>query len=164
MRALILLTLVFLAFSSACEPPEATQLTLAEREAISDTIRQLADQFFADFNALDFDAAMAPFSSDLVWAEQGHMGANRDSLDVAWRGVFESIQEVTSGDWTEVHIRVLGPDAAVFNGSFDWHGTGVNSEAVGGPGVWTTVWVRTDQGWQIVHGHESYAMPEPEGM
>lgn len=164
MRTFVLITLGLSAAVSACQAPGPAPMTMAEREAIADTIRQLSDQFFTDFRSLDFEAAMAPYSSDIVWAEQGHLGANRDSLEAAWSGFFESIREVTSGDWEEVHVRVLGPDAAVYTASYSWAGTDLNGEPVGGPGVWTTVWVRSDQGWRIVQGHESYPVAESGEM
>ncbi len=104
---------------------------------------------------------MAPYASEIVWAENGVLGANRDSLATAWAGFFAAIQEVTSGDWDEVHIKVLGPAAAVFTASFDWAGIDTTGAELGGRGVWTTVWERTADGWKIVQGHESY-LPPPE--
>lgn len=157
MRRMILPLMLLVA--TACQPA-ATELTEEQRAAIADTVRQLADTFFEDFRALDFDRAMAPYGSELVWAENGVLAANRDSLDTAWRGLFASTQEVTSGDWGEVHVKVLGPDAAVFTATFDWAGVDTSGAQIGNPGVWTTVWLRTDEGWKIVHGHESYPTTE----
>jgi ketosteroid isomerase-like protein len=123
----------------------------------------LADTYFEDFRALDFDRLVAPFASEVVWAENGVIGANRDSLDTAWSGFFASMQEVTSGDWGEVHIKVLGPAAAVFTASFDWAGVDTAGVHLGVAGVWTTVWERTAEGWKIVQGHESF-LPPPASM
>ncbi|NIM49961.1 MAG: DUF3225 domain-containing protein [Gemmatimonadales bacterium] len=159
MRRMILPLMLLVA--AACQPA-TTELTEEQRAAIADTVRQLADTFFEDFRALDFDRAMAPWASELVWAENGVLGANRDSLDTVWRGMFASIQEVTSGDWGEVHVKVLGPDAAVFSATFDWAGVDTSGAQIGTAGVWTTVWLRTDEGWKIVHGHESF--PPGESM
>ncbi|UCG87443.1 MAG: nuclear transport factor 2 family protein [Gemmatimonadota bacterium] len=153
---------VVLGFLAACQPA-TTEFTEEQRAAVADTVRQLADTFFDDFKALDFDRAMAPYADDLVWAESGVVGANRDSLETAWRGVFALFREVTAGEWTEVHIEVLGPDAAAFTASFDWAGVDTSGAQVGGSGAWTTVWQRTAEGWKIVQGHESY-LPAPESM
>jgi len=146
----------------ACQPA-AVELTEEQTAAIADTVRQQADAFFDAFRVLDSDRAMAPFGSDLVWAENAVLGADRDSMVTAWRGIFAAMRQVTSGDWGEVHIKVLGPDAAVFSGTFDWAGVDTTGAPVGAAGVWTTVWVRTAEGWKVTHGHESFA-PRVEPM
>ncbi len=155
MHRTIIPALAFCVAAVACQPA-TTELTEEQKAAIADTVSQLADTFFEDFRALDFDRMMAPYGSEVVWAENGALGTNRDSLVTAWSGLIAAIQEVTSGDWGEVHVKVLGPDAAVFTATFDWAGVDSSGAQVGNPGVWTTVWLRTDEGWKIVHGHESY--------
>ncbi|UCG87926.1 MAG: nuclear transport factor 2 family protein [Gemmatimonadota bacterium] len=145
---------------AACQPT-TTELTEEKRAAITDTVRQLADQSFDDFAALDCDRMMAVYSSDVVWAFNGVLATNRDSLVTACSEEIGSIQEVTSGDWGRVHIRVLGPDAAVFTATFDWAAVDTSGTLIGVPGVLTTVWARTTEGWQVVHGHESLPAPEP---
>ena len=158
----IVLAVFAVAVLAACQPA-TSELTEEQKAAIADTVRQLADTFFEDFRFLDFVPAMAPYAPELVWAESGVLGANRDSLANAWGGIFASIQEVTSGEWGEVHIKVLGPAAAVFTASFDWAGVDTAGAELGGSGVWTAIWERTEQGWKIVQGHESY-LPPPDSM
>ena len=160
MRRMILPLMLFV--SVACQPA-TVELTEEQTAAIADTVRQQADAFFDAFRAIDVDRGMAPFGSELVWAENGVLGANRDSLVTAWRGIFAAMRQVTSGDWGEVYIKVLGPDAAVFTGSFDWTGVDTTGAPMGATGVWTTVWVRTTEGWKVAHGHESYT-PRVEPM
>ena len=107
---------------------------------------------------------MAPFASELVWADAGVLGANRDSLATAWSGILASIQEVTSGGWRDVHLSVLGPNVAVWAAGFDWAGVvDTAGTEMARSGVWTTVWERTAEGWKIVQGHESFLTP-PESM
>jgi ketosteroid isomerase-like protein len=148
---------------AACQPA-TTEFTDAERAAIRDTVTQLADAVFATFRALDVDGFMAPYGSEVIWSENGVLGANRDSLVGAWSGVFAGIQEVTSGDWGEVHVDVLGPDAAVFTAAFDWTGVDTSEAEVEVAGVWTTIWARTDEGWKIIHGHESLLPLPPDSI
>ncbi len=141
---------------------QAQALSNAERAAIRSDVTQSADSLFDAFRRLDADAYFSFHGSDLVWAENAVLTTNQDSLFSAWKGLFASIQEVTSVDWGEVHVRVLGPDAAVFTGTFDWAGVDLSGVHVGNPGVWTAVWLRTNEGWKIVYGHESY--PTAESM
>ena len=158
----IVLAAFALGVLAACQPT-ATELTEVQKGAIADTVRQLADTYFADARALDFDGMMATYASELVWAENGALGANRDSLATAWRGFFAAIREVTSGNWGEVHVKVLSPTTAVYTASFDWVAVDTSGAATGSHGVWTAVWEQTAEGWKIVYGHESYVpLPAPE--
>ena len=157
MRRMIL-PLTLFAFA-ACQPT-TMELTEEQEAAIADTVRQLADAFFEDLKALEFDRATVPFSDQFVWAESGQVGADRDSLVAAWRGFIGSLSEVTAGEWIDVFIDVLGPDAAVFAASFDWAGVDTTGAEFETSGAWTTVWQRTADGWKVVQGHESYVMPE----
>ena len=160
MRRIVLaaFTLIVLA---ACQPT-TTEFTEEQKAAIADTVRQLADAFLVDMKALNLDGAMAAYAPEFVWAENGVLGARSDSILSAWRDAFASVREA-SGDWGEVHIKVLSPAAVVFTASFNWAVVDTAGVATGSNGVWTTVWERTVEGWKIVHGHESY-QPTPEPM
>jgi ketosteroid isomerase-like protein len=161
MRRLALAVLA-LSFLAACQPA-TTELTDAERTTIRGTITQLADEVFDAFRAIDVERFMAPYGSEFVWVENGVLGTDRDSLANAWSDIFASIREITSGDWKDVYVDVLGRDAAVFTGSFDWAGIDTSGAAMAVSGVWTTIWTRTEEGWEIIHGHESL-LPAPESM
>jgi len=160
MRRVILPLMLFGLF--ACQPA-TVELTEEQTAAIADTVRQQADAFFDAFRTLDADRAFTFYGPEFVWAENGVLGANRDSMVTAWRGIFAAMRQVTSGEWSEVHINVLAPDAAVFSGAFDWAGVDTSGASMGAKGVWTTVWVRTGEGWKIIHGHESFT-PQVEPM
>ena len=161
MRRVVLapLTLIVLA---ACQPT-TTELTDEQEAAIADTVRQLADTYVGDLRALNFDRMMASYASEIVVAENGVLGANRDSLLTAWRSGFASFREVTNADWREVHVKVLGPAAAVLTGSWTSAWVDTAGVALGARGVWTGVWERGTEGWKIVYSHESY-LPTPESM
>ena len=159
----IVLSAFALIVLTACQPA-TTEFTDADRTAIRDTVTQLADVVLEAFRALDVDGYMAPYGSEFIWAENGVLGTNRDSMVGAWSGVFAGIQELTSVDWGEVHVDVLGPDAAVFTATFDWTGVDTSGAVMEVGGVWTTIWARTDEGWKIIHGHESLLPLPPDSM
>jgi ketosteroid isomerase-like protein len=159
----IVLSAFALIVLAACQPT-VTELTDAERAAIRDTVTQLADDVFDTFKALDVDGFMTPYGPEFIWAENGVLGTNRDSLVGAWSGVFAGIQEVTSGEWGEAHVDVLGPDAAVFTATFGWTGVDTSGAEMEVTGVWTTIWARTNEGWKIIHGHESMPPLPPDSM
>ena len=157
MRRMILPLMLFALL--ACQPAEM-ELTDAERAAIRDTVTQLADEVFEAFRARDIDRFMAPYNSEFIWAENGVLSINRDSIASAWRDLFASWRDVTGGDWRDVHVGILGRDAAVFTATFDWTGVDSSGSQIGASGVWTTIWAPTDEGWKIILGHESFVMPE----
>ena len=51
----------------------------------------------------------------------------------------------------QITIRRLGPDAALETGRFVLTGGGEDDQA----GWFTLVWMRTPQGWRVVHDHSS---------
>ena len=157
MRRMILPLMLFVFV--ACQPA-TMEFTYEQRAAIHDTVTQLADEIVEAFRARDIDRYMAPHASEFVFVENGVIGADRDSMMNAWGNLFATFQEITTVDWIDVYVDVLGPDAAVFTGSFDWTGVDTAGSQIAANGVWTTIWTRGDEGWKIIHGHESFAMPE----
>ncbi len=157
MRRMILPLMLFT--FAACQPT-TTELTADQRAAIRDTVTQLADEIVEAFRTRDIARYMAPHASEFVWVENGVIGTNRDSLEAAWGSLFATFQEITSVNWRDVYVDVLGPDAAVFTGSFDWTGVDTAGAQIAANGVWTTIWARRDEGWKIIHGHESFVTPE----
>ena len=68
---------VTLAFLVACQPA-TTEFTEEQRAAVAQTVEQLADAFLEDFRTLDFDGAVAPWGSEIIWAENGVLASNSD--------------------------------------------------------------------------------------
>jgi uncharacterized protein (TIGR02246 family) len=149
----MVIPLVLLA--AACKGAAPT-LTEQQTAAIADTVRQAADAYMRDIRALDFERVNGAYSADLVWAENGVLAVNRDSLTTAWRQVFATWRTVTRGEWKDIRVRVLGPDAAVITAGFDLAAQDTAGAPIGTRGVWTAVYVRTDAGWKIAYAHESY--------
>ena len=143
---------------AACQPA-TTEFTDTERTAIRSEVTQEANSLVDAFRQLDADTYASFHSTSLVWAENGAITTNRDSLTNVWRDMYATSTEA-GADWEETHVRVLGPDAAVFTGSFTSHTVDSEGTRTDFQGVWTAVFARTAEGWEIVHGHESYTIPE----
>ena len=92
----------------------------------------------------------------MVWAENGAITTEADSVLNAWRSMFGTFAEADCS-WGETYVQVLGPDAAVFSATFVNHVTDGEGAQTDFEGVWTGVFERTAEGFQVVYGHESYS-------
>lgn len=57
--------------------------------------------------------------------------------------------------WTDRHLQVLSPGAAVFTGAFRTSARDTSGSASGAEGVVTCVARREPAGWRVVNGHTS---------
>jgi ketosteroid isomerase-like protein len=61
-----------------------------------------------------------------------------------------------AGDWQDMQVRTLGPDAAVVTATFEAMAVDTSDTQTEFRGVWTAVFARSDEGWKIVACHESW--------
>lgn len=148
------------ALGAACRVAPAP-LTDAQRAAIADTIKQQANLFFEYDRKLDAEGLMSLMTTepDLVWGENGMLYPSRDSLAAVARGVLGNAREV-DGAWEELHVLVLGPDAAAASGRFHFRlvkqdGSSMTIEQA----TWTGVYQRRNGRWVVVQGNEGYPPP-----
>ena len=161
MRRMILPLMLLLAI--ACQPA-TMELTDAERATIADEVTAIQTQFWNDWEAVNFDAAMAYYRTnpDPVWAWMGEVRSGVEDLTALFRGILEGLarQELTVDDR---QVVVLGQDAAyvidrISFSAFDAEG----AEAMSGRFVASVVWVRSNGEWKVAGGHESIPLPEVE--
>jgi len=90
------------------------------------------------------DSATAMGSTGLVRGVSGIEGQMRSGF---WR-TGRPLQNLS---YDHLEIRPIGPDQAIATGQFILSGAGRPNRT----GWFTTIWVRTPQGWRMVHDHSS---------
>jgi ketosteroid isomerase-like protein len=90
------------------------------------------------------DSATAMGSTGLV---RGVRGIERQMRAGYWR-TGRPLQTLT---YDHLEIRPIGPNQAIVTGQYILVGEGVSNRS----GWFTTIWVRTAAGWQMVHDHSS---------
>lgn len=139
-------------------PAHAQQVTVRQRTAIADTVKQLAQALFDAENQRNADVfiGQATDDPDFHYISSGNLFPSKDSLSRAAHGRVRSLQALTY-TLKDGYVTVLSPDAAVFTGSYDEvavDSAGKSSQFRDG---WTAVYARRHGQWKIVHGHFSRA-------
>ncbi|MBX9625870.1 MAG: SgcJ/EcaC family oxidoreductase [Gemmataceae bacterium] len=112
----------------------------------------LADQVAA-WNTGDLDGFMKGYwdSPELFFISGGKdvkgFKALKERYDTSYRGEGKEMGKLT---FSEVHVEVLGPDAALVRGKWQVE---TKKETVGG--WYTLVFRKLDGGWKITHDHTS---------
>jgi len=143
-----------LGFLAACQPT-TTELTDAQRAATADTVRRLTDLVLAQTG--DADAWMDLFATgpEFKYVQNGVI-LSRDDLAEEMESFLGACAE-QSWAWDDVHVVVLGPDAAVvtaiYHGAFtDTSGQRFTFDRT----VVTYVYSHGDGAWKIAHAHEYF--------
>src|SRR5262245_7600956 len=141
--------------ASAAPQPSLTE---AQRTAIADTVKQLADQLFEAENHRDADVfiSQATDDPDFRYVASGNLFPSKDSLSRAAHARVKSLKSLTYTLKTS-GVTVLSPDAAVFTGAYDETAVDSLGKSVSFKDGWTAVYARRNGQWKIVHGHFSRA-------
>lgn len=104
-----------------------------------------------DWNRGDLDAFIAPYdASSTFMTKQGPI--DRDAMRAHYKDVFFGANAKPRPlRFEHVSVRPLGEDHALMTGHFVLSGDGKPDQS----GWFTLVWMRTPQGWRILHDHSS---------
>jgi beta-aspartyl-peptidase (threonine type) len=106
----------------------------------------------ADWNAGNLDAFIAPYAAQSTFmTREGPLG--RDAMRAHYQKVFfgPAGEKPRPLRFERFDVRPLGADHALMTGRFILGGDGKPDQS----GWFTLVWIRTPEGWQILHDHSS---------
>lgn len=129
------------------EPDPAVEAALASE------ISREVDRAIAAWTALEPQAFFDLFSDEFQWLYEGTV-IDRATFEEMVRQ-FMVAHTAVDWRWTERTVEVLGPDAAVFSGSWTLTQTDTAGVQMEDGGVITFVYERRNGEWRIVHAHES---------
>ncbi|MBI4501253.1 MAG: nuclear transport factor 2 family protein [Gemmatimonadetes bacterium] len=145
---------------TACAPkaPAPQVLTEAQRTAIADTVKRLANELFEAENRLDADVfiSQATDDPDFRYVSSGNLFPSKDSLSKAAHARVKSLKALTY-TLKDGGVTVLSPDAATFTGAYDETAVDSTGKTLTFRDGWTAVYARRNGQWKIVHGHFSRA-------
>lgn len=145
-----------------CAPPEAGPTT-AELEAVRDTVLQLEKAMNAAIDGLDCDAGLARVGNrEPIFVANGNVVRTADEL----RGLCEEMVAGREGAHFEIDERtanVLSRDAAFVVREGDYTIDRADGTSATVRLVMTTMWHRGEDGWKMVHLHESVPPSDVEG-
>jgi len=158
---------------TACGPAEAARgtgdgrLSSADSAVIADSLRRIvvAASDLSTEGAVARLLSLYPDSGRVVSAGGGRVTSSRDSLEASIRTFWDNVGRNMEGPrwtWGQMHVDVLGPDAAAMTATYTIpHRTPRGEPHVVG-GAWTAVFERRDGRWVIVQEHLS-DMPAAAG-
>lgn len=150
----------------ACQTGPA-ELTEARRQAIADSVRQVLDEWDAAFREgdsgrlfefwMDDDDLASYFVGDpALMVSQLSVFATPDAMREAFAAAIEARRKQFT-TYDDDYLAVLSEDAVLYA----FVGTYAFGDTLGNvtdplPMSASMIWVRTDEGWEIVHYHQSF--------
>jgi len=148
---------IFAFITFSCNQTAPAPLTLEDKAAIEDTIRQLGLVVENAANNLDLEASFDLFSDDpdFTFSEDGFIRPPKDSL--------YKIMKPAYANWSKIHMKyetmrvtVLDRNSGVFTGEGPWSATDLSGNEYGGHLVSLFVFVNRNGEWKMIHGHTSH--------
>jgi ketosteroid isomerase-like protein len=129
---------------------------MAERAAISDTVRQLFTDLAEATSALDLDSLLALYDhgEDFKFAAYGSVVTPYSAFADTVYAHFNPLVQVSFVPDT-ILVDVLSRDVAIATAPFRFSGTPAQGESLTLCGVYTAVYSRTPQPWRIIYAGES---------
>jgi uncharacterized protein (TIGR02246 family) len=131
----------------------AVAMTPADMAAVTDTTKAIVNSVLDAAAHLDGQAYVKRFASSAMVADNGN--AYTTALLQAMADSFYTNLSSLQPKVTDVHVTVLGPDAAAAQASFTFTMTTKAGKTANGEGIWSAVLKREAGTWAIVSSHES---------
>ena len=139
---------------SGCDSSESPGVSLSTEDTarIEAEVREALDDYAAVAVAGDQERVAAFWGDfeDFIHAGDGRVFGDRD----AWLEWIAANQpdETLSWEWSDVHVAVLGRNAAAYTANFEVVNV-VGGEEATTTGSWTYVLRKTDDGWRVVQSN-----------
>jgi ketosteroid isomerase-like protein len=134
-------------------PPASPELDAAQRAAIEEAVRQAAWQHLKSENAA---VALSHYEPDAILASNGSLYPSFERFAEDAREFYRTLRQIDLAAWDEMHVQILGRDAAVLTATVRWSSIDTGGVRTDLKGVWTAVFVRRAEGWKICTRHESF--------
>jgi ketosteroid isomerase-like protein len=156
MRALIAL-LSLPALLAGCAAGGDDELSGAERAALVDSIKLLANEMVETIDRHDVDGFIAYHwhNPDFVWASSGEI-IPLESHHAGMKEYFSGPGQNVHFELAESRVHVLSRDAAVATCIIHSSSIGEDGEPRSGHEAWSIVVQRINGEWKVVQAHESY--------
>jgi uncharacterized protein (TIGR02246 family) len=136
---------------------DQSQLTENRVAQIKSEIKEAAIEHL---NTTDADTALSHYSDDAIAVSNDKLFPSLEALAEDVRSYYQVLKEVNLTAWDDIHIRVFGPNAAVFTAKFRYSFTSKDHTRTDLLGIWTAVYVREKGDWKIRVRHESFVIED----
>ncbi len=144
----------------ACSaPPDG--MTDAEIRDVESEVRMAFQELTAAMASVDDAAVLAYIDDSAIFAFHGEVW-DKAGLAVVLDAFYSGMDGIEMSEFAPLQFDVLGPDAVVVTSSNTQMVDFKDDEFEAPPSrsARTFVWVRTDDGWRVLHGHISQHITE----
>jgi uncharacterized protein (TIGR02246 family) len=152
-----MLGLCALAVLAACQRPQPTAMTDAQKAAVADSVKAIAVGMVDKINQGDMTSGWAMYSTDpnARYIENGMVHPGLDAMKKMSAEMMPMMEKFRI-DIDATDVLVLGPDAAVLHSPFHMTMKTKGRPEYTGQGVWTGIFQRNTGKWELVSTHESF--------
>jgi uncharacterized protein (TIGR02246 family) len=123
--------------------------------AIVEAVKRVA---WEHLRAKDAAEALSHYEPDAVVASNASLYPSFERFAEHAREFYRTLRSIDLAVWDEMHVQVLGEDAAVLTATVRWSSTDTAGGRLDLKGVWTAVFVQRDGRWSICSRHESFGL------
>ena len=153
--------LALLLLATACAPAGAP-FDDAARAAVEAAIDSATRAFEAAERARDAEAVLAHMAPEFTMLVDG-VRSGYDDVVAQTRATMPTLR-VFDGEWTDLAVRALGPDAGVASFRFRDFIVTAEGDTLELQGPTTLVWERRGDGWLITYADaDHYPVPDDDG-
>jgi hypothetical protein len=133
------------------------ELNAEEKQMITNEIMDLSTNWINSSQDLDAGKAVEFWdpSPDLMFAENGAFFPNRDSIYDYLNNTMPTLKSLDA-NWGKRVIIPLSYNSASMAGQFHFKMSFKTGEVVEGNSMFTGVFIKKENTWRLVHGHESF--------
>ena len=145
-------------FSSSvlCVTASSFSVPSQDRSQIERQIRSRAESFLEALFGMDAEKLLDHFDRDTKMIINGRTYSTYEVIADHWRDTFSSRWASASGEWDELEVKILGPDAAMVHGNFHGVINRPSGEIDSYPVVpYTILFERRGEQWLVSFIHES---------
>ena len=94
-------------------------------------------------------------SPDLKYAENGEFFANKDSIHSVIKNYYKQTKSMNV-EWLQRTVLPLTTNLAAMSGSFHFKLQFINDEVIEDTTVFTSLFIKKNNNWTLIQGHESF--------
>lgn len=133
--------------------PETLDISEEVIKRIGGEVVRAATEHLESKNA---KTALSHFTRDVVAVTNNRLLTSVEELTVIVRGYYDILKEINHALWNNMIIHILNKDSALVTAEFIYCFTDHENVRTDLKGIWTSLYVRQEDGWKIMLRHESF--------